>query len=177
MLTDEQEKWINHLSDTDHVSVIPHDPSCEEKFLQVKQKIQSILGSEQVVVHRGASALGISGQDEIDVYVPVAADEFDEVMHTLIDVFGKPRSHYHLQRARFVTSVESKHVDVFVINKDDGGWKDSEKFYNFLVSHPQELDEYRKLKEESAGQSTREYYRKKIEFFNALLSDVDHNGV
>jgi len=172
MLTPEQEQWINHLSDTEKVSVIPFDPTCDGKFLKIKELIQSVLGFEQSVEHRGASSLGISGQDEIDVYVPVPVEKFDKVISLVTDLLGKPRSHYPLKRARFVKYVEKKHIDIFVINQEDVGWKDCNKFHSFLLSHPQALDSYRKLKEESAGRSVREYYRRKIEFINEVLSKI-----
>ena len=76
MLTSEQEAWVNHLSETKTIKVIPFDPTCEEKFLRVKEKVQNVLGKDQLVEHHGASSLGISGQDEIDVYVPVLPEFF-----------------------------------------------------------------------------------------------------
>ncbi len=169
MLTEAQEKWINHLSDTDFVSVIPHDPTCEEKFLCVEKQIQNILGIGQRVLHRGASALGISGQDEIDIYVPIVPSRFDETTNIIAKLFGAPRSHYPLERARFVTNIGGKHIDVFVINEEGDGWKESEKFYHLLMSQPDILSRYRNLKESLSGKSTREYYRSKTEFINELL--------
>ncbi len=46
------------------------------------------------------------------------------------------------------------------------------KFENYLKEHPQALEEYRKLKELGDGLSTREYYRRKIEFINDILEKV-----
>lgn len=40
-------------------------------FSKVKSVIQSKLGETIKVEHRGASGLGMSGRDEIDVYVPI----------------------------------------------------------------------------------------------------------
>jgi len=172
MLTTEQEKWLSHLSDADQISVVPFDPTCEVKFLQVKDIIQRVLGIGQPVEHRGASSLGISGQDEIDVYVPVAPKKFYEVVGLISNLFGKPRSNYALKRARFVTSVGGKQVEVFVINQEDEDWRSLVNFHSYLQSHSQASENYRKLKEEAAGQSTREYYRRKIEFINATLADL-----
>ena len=170
MITPEQQIWLDHLSDTDTVKIIPFDPTCEEKYLLIKDKIQALLGVEQNIEHRGSSSLGISGQDEIDVYVPVPADRFEDTVDLVSTLFGKAKSHYPLKRARFVTFVEQKHLDIFVINRDDDGWKNCEIFDAYLLSHPQALDNYRRLKEESSGQSVREYYRKKIEFLNEIIT-------
>ncbi len=90
-------------------------------------------------------------------------------MVLLEKLFGKPRSHYPLERARFVTSVGGKHIDVFLINEKCSGRLDSVKFEKYLKEHPETLRDYEQLKEQGDGLSTREYYRKKIEFINDVL--------
>ena len=169
MLTKKQEEWVNHLSDTSIVKIIPFDATCEEKFQKIKEKIIKHVGKVVSVEHCGASSLGISGQDEIDIYIPVSSLDFDTCVSSIQKLFGAPRSHYPHERARFVTSEKGKHIDVFVINKEHDGWINSVKFHDYLRSHNKELEEYRKLKESLAGKSGREYYRQKILFINDIL--------
>jgi len=169
VLTKKQQKWINHLSDEDKIKIIPFDPSAEEKFRKVKTQIQTVLGKKTDVRHCGATSLGISGQNEIDVYVPVLPTIFNDLIKPLKKAFGEPKSHYLLERARFTTEVEGKHVDIFLINKKCGGWIKGLKFENYLRKHPEELKNYRKLKEKGNGLSVREYYRKKIKYLNSVL--------
>ena len=88
MLTPDQEKWINHLSDQIPITILPFDPSAPQKFEAVKRKIQDVLGPETRVEHRGATSLGISGQDEIDVYIPVPEDLFDVQLIPLSAAFS-----------------------------------------------------------------------------------------
>ena len=169
MITLEQQKWIDHLSDKDRIVIKPYDSTTPEKFEAVKTKIKNSLGESIDVRHCGATSLGISGQDEIDVYIPVAPSKFNKLIPSLTQLFGEPRSHYPLERARFVTIENGKHVDVFLINKDSDGWLNGLKFEKYLKSHPKALEAYRKLKESGNGLSTREYYRRKIEFINQIL--------
>ncbi len=173
MLTHEQEKWINHLSNQDHIVLAPFDPSTPQKFEAVKQKIQKVLGSETQVVHRGATSLGISGQNEIDIYVPVPENQFEPLIATLLTAFGAPHSHYPHDRARFVVDEAGKHVDIFLVNETSVGWLSGIKFENYLRSHPETLEQYRLLKEAGHGLSSREYYRRKTEFFNEILLIAD----
>lgn len=173
MLTLEQEKWITHLSDVDRIKICPFDPNAEEKFQKVKLKIQQFLGENTIVEHRGATSLGISGQDEIDVYIPVSLKDFDSVFSVLKVVFGEPRSLYPMERARFVTEEEGKHIDVFLINEESDGWIDGVRFESYLKTHPGDLEKYRNLKEDGNGLSVREYYRGKIEFINNILTKCD----
>ncbi len=170
MLTKEQKKWLEHLSGDSKIKIAPFDPSCYEKFKKVKAIIKAKLGKATKVEHRGATRLGISGQDEIDVYVPVPPEAFDEYLKYLKELFGEPRSHYALGRARFVTFEEGKHVDVFLINEEHADWLKSAKFESYLLSHPEALEEYKKLKEAGDGLSVREYYRRKLEFINGILA-------
>ena len=166
MLKKDQEKWIAHLSSESKIKIIPFDSSCEEKFEQVRQIIQSKLGRSVLVEHRGATSLKISGQDEIDVYIPVQPETFNDYIFPLTKLFGKPKSHYPLERARFVTSVDEKRIDVFLINNKCSGWLDGVKFEKYLKEHQEVLEKYEQLKEYCSGMSTREYYRRKIEFIN-----------
>ena len=169
MLTPEQEKWVGHLSDTKKVLVVSFDPACEENFLIIKNELQNLLGRDQIVLHRGASALHISGQDEIDAYVPVLPYKYDATVGILKSKYGEPSSSYPLKRTHFATLVGEKHIDIFVVNMDDADWIDSESFYNYLLTHPDDLKNYEKLKENASGKSLREYYKEKIEFINRIL--------
>ena len=168
MITKEQEVWLEHLSDKDLVKFFPYDSSSVAKFQKVKALIQDKIGSIEVA-HRGASSMGISGQGELDIYVPVSADKFDSLILPLTTLFGSPGSVYPLERARFVTYVDGTKAEVFVINNQSKGWLDGVKFEEYLHSHPELIEEYKTLKEEGNGLSTRAYYRRKIEFINEIL--------
>lgn len=170
MITAKQQQWLDHLTDDHVIEIFPWDPTCEEKFLRVKEELLPRLGEGRRVLHRGASSLGISGQDEIDVYVPVPEKDFDDTMSVVATMYGSPRSHYPLVRARFVVMVETKHVDVFVINEEDENWIDSEIFHRYVSENVQALEEYRLLKENRHGWGTRSYYTAKTEFVNSILA-------
>lgn len=169
MLTTKQKKWIAHLRDDDEIIIKPYDKTAPEKFERVRDKIQLILGKGVRVEHCGATGLKISGQDEIDVYIPVLLGNFDSLLVRLKKVFGEPNSLYALERARFVTIESGKHVDIFLINEESDGWKNGVKFETYLKNHLHALAAYRKLKEKSNGLSTRKYYRRKINFINGIL--------
>ena len=145
-LTKDQIKWLNHFSDTKLISIIPWDPTAQEKFEKVKDKIQNKLGQNIVVEHHGATSLGISGQDEIDVYVPVSPDKFNEMIKPLSLIFGEPVTNYPLNRVRFVTNVEGKHVDIHMVNSTHPNWLNGIKFEEYLKENPESMEEYRQLK-------------------------------
>ncbi|MDD2822746.1 MAG: GrpB family protein [Candidatus Daviesbacteria bacterium] len=173
MLTQDQKKWIAHLSNKDTITIVPFDPTAEQKYQKIKQKIQDILGKDIPVEHRGATSLGISGQNEIDIYIPISPAKFNSLIKPLSNIFGQPRSLYPLERVRFVTEEDGKHIDIFLINKKHNGWINGIKFENYLRVNSKKLDEYRKLKENGNGISVREYYKRKIEFINLIIKKID----
>jgi GrpB-like predicted nucleotidyltransferase (UPF0157 family) len=170
LLTPTQQKWVEGLNDTDHVKIIPFDVTAQEKFEKVKLKIHAELGEDIVYVHSGATSLGISGQDEIDTYIPIDVKFFDMYIQKLSKIFGPPRKIYPEDRAHFKTYEDGKRVDIYLINKDAPSWTEGVKFNNYLKTHSDQLEKYKILKESAAGLSTREYYRKKLEFINEILS-------
>lgn len=172
-VTPSQEVWLAHLSDCDEITIKPFDPTAQTKFEQVRQMIHGRLGDHVPIEHHGATSLGISGQDEIDIYVPVPPDQFNLYIERLTSVFGEPRSHYPLERARFRTEIEEKHIDVFVINESSKGWTDCLKIEAYLRAHSDALRAYEKLKEEGHGLSTQQYYRRKTKFLNRILDLSD----
>lgn len=169
MLTEKQKTWLNHLSDTDEVKILPFDPKAKEYFEQQKNEIQAILGEGIEVVHMGASNMGISGQNDIYIYIPVPLEHLDELLEKLRQVYGNPGSHYPDERARFNRYKDETKMEVHLINRAFEGWITSNTFETYLKIHPEALEEYKKLKESLAGKSTRKYYTRKTEFINEIL--------
>lgn len=169
MLTPDQEKWINHLSATDKIKIIPYNPKTKEVFEKVKKEIREVLGAVEIS-HRGATSLGVSGQGEIDCYIPVAENEFNRYLKTMLAYFGKARSTYPLRRAAFVKYIEEIKIEIFLINEKSDDWINGLKFENYLKNNSVALENYKKLKEGGDGLSVQNYYRRKIEFINDILS-------
>ncbi len=171
MITREQKKWLSQLSNTKIVEIVPYDPKVKSVFEKVKQEIQSFMNGAQVI-HRGSTALGIAGQGEIDLYIPVLKNNFDKNLKKLIIHFGEPGSIYPFKRARFVKYIDNTKIEIFLINKEDENYKNSVKFENYLKENPESLKKYEELKRESNGLTVQEYYRIKIEFINGILAKL-----
>jgi len=173
MITAEQEKWLAHLNDSDSVKIYPVDLKANDKFEKIKKQIQSVLGQEINVEHCGATSLGISGQGELDIYIPISPDSFDKIINLVINIFGKPGSLYPLERARFATTIDNTKTEVFVINEKSKGWVDCCRFEKYLKENPKILKDYERLKHEGQGMSTQKYYRRKVEFINNVLKQYN----
>ncbi|MCX6810413.1 MAG: GrpB family protein [Candidatus Berkelbacteria bacterium] len=169
MISKEQNEWINHLSDNDKIMIFPYDPEIPKRFGIIKKIILKVLDKKAELHLKGSSGLGISGQGEMDIYIPILPNKFDTSIKLLAKKFGKPGSLYPQRRVRFVAYVEKTKAEIFLINIESDDWINSQKFESYLREHPNSLNEYKTLKEKGAGLSTRQYYRRKIEFINKIL--------
>ncbi len=172
MLSQKDIDWLNHLSDTNQVKIVPYNPKVKDIFANQKVEIEKILGQNVSVHHRGATSLGISGKGDIDIYIPVSSEEFDKYLDILKKHLGEPGSHYHHERVRWNKESEGFEIEIFLMNESHQDWLKGVAFEDYLLNHPEDLEKYRKLKEEAGGVSTREYYRRKIEFINSILDRI-----
>ncbi len=168
MLTPEQEQWLDSLSDR-VVTIVPYDPRAEELFKIVKEKIVAVLGTEAKVEHGGSTLFQMPGQDEIDVAIVADKEMFPEYIEKLEPVFGPVRSLYP-DRARFEVKEQGKKIDLKLVDQNHINYIEGKILEDYIMAHPEALERYRVLKEESDGLTLKEYYRRKILFNNDILA-------
>jgi len=168
MLTAAQKIWLDHLSDTDKISITPYNPKTREVFKIIKSDLLKVLGKTRIS-HRGSTNLKISGQGEIDLYIPVGKKYFNSYLQKIIKFLGEPGSLYEFKRARFIKYINGVKIEIFLVNQNDSDWKDSVKFEKYLKNNPTALRNYEKLKAKCNGFSVRQYYKIKTEFINKII--------
>ncbi|MEI6659967.1 MAG: GrpB family protein [bacterium] len=167
MFTPDQQKVLNHL---DKGNVHPFNPDSEAIFQEMKRKIASTLGADIEVLHRGSTSLGIAGQREVDIYIPVQDSQMQEVVAKLQELFGiPPKSIYESERVKFLQDANGVRVEIMVVNRDHKSWIEGEAAFKYIESHPEAKEEYEKLKIEASGLPYKEYQAKKVEFLNRIL--------
>ena len=167
MLTPLQQEFVDRRPDS-NIVVVPFDPTSNVKFEEIKREIQAVLGNVDVL-HRGSTGLGVAGQPEIDVYIPVNATEIPEMTEKMEKVFGKPKSVRVDERTKFIKSIDQTMVEIILVNKSAQSWIEGEIFFNYLVNHKESREQYEKLKGIGEELSIREYYTRKFEFMNEIL--------
>jgi GrpB-like predicted nucleotidyltransferase (UPF0157 family) len=173
MLSAADKKWLANISDNEKIEIIPYDPNAEALFSKQKEQLKDILGPNIKVLHVGASGMGISGQDEIDIAIPIMAKHFDTLVDKLQKKYGKPDSFQPGIRARYNMYHSGKKMEVALINQQSPQWQRTITFERYLKTHPELLKAYKELKEMNNGRSKREYYHQKIEFINDILDKAD----
>ena len=169
MITNEQQVWLDTLSDDNSVEIFPFNPKSFSAFKKLEKILKKALKNSFEILHRGATSLGISGQGELDVYIPVPVEKMKSTARIVEKIFGKARNIYPNERIRFVTFVDDVKAEIFVVNEGHKSWKDNCLFYQYLLNNSESLRAYKSLKEDGRGLSTKAYYTKKIEFINEIL--------
>lgn len=161
--------WLSHLSNSSKVKIVPYNPKVKKIFEKQKKELLAILGKDIEVLHLGSTSFGILGQGEIDLVIPTSLDRFSEFIEKLKKVYGKPKSFSPNNRVRFNHKQDDINIEMVIVNRDSEGWKRNIAFENYLKSHPESLEVYKKLKETCDGIGMKEYYRRKMEFINDIL--------
>ncbi len=168
MLTADQEKYL---------FTIPEDKIADIKAFDAKVRIvaediikeieRDVPGLE--IFFGGASALGIAGQNDIDINLLGNPDEYEKFTPSLIGLFGEPAKtsptlvKWELVRGGF-------DVELYLTDRNSPVLQEQIKTFEILHSNPELKNEYEKIKISANGLSFREYMKRKYEFFNKILN-------
>lgn len=167
MLTPDQKDTSNNA---EKENLHPFNPESGSIFNSIKEKIHAVLGDKFEVLHRGSSALGIAGQKEIDIYIPVAEEDMDKVAKLLEQLYGiPPKSIYIRERIKFLQDVNGTRIEVMVVNKDHKSWIEGEDAFSRIKENNSLLKEYEQLKREASSLPYKEYQARKVAFFNKVI--------
>src|SRR3989344_6875430 len=166
MLTPNQEKYLQTIPDYKLAKIKPFDPKVQEVGNAIVQKIKEVLPDLEVLF-MGASALGIAGQNDIDLNVLSTPTEYPKYLPLLEELFGKPtKANPNLVKWEFVEG--GFEVELYLTDKDSTSLREQIKTFEILRDDTGLAKEYEKIKLESDGLSFREYMRRKYEFFNKI---------
>jgi GrpB-like predicted nucleotidyltransferase (UPF0157 family) len=166
MLLPDEQNYLDHLPPEkahEIVVVKPYDPRLENIAKNVIQKIQTAIPNADVRF-MGASALGISGQNDIDIYVLGSSDKLENWIAEIEELFGKQiKGKWQFDRDGF-------EVSVYAANPDDPNQKKQIEVFEKLEENPSVLRDYEKLKESMSGKTYKDYQIAKYEFYHKLLN-------
>ena len=168
MITKNEENYLKTISEGKRVSVKPYYPKikkiADSIILTIKTSFPN-LG----VVHMGAAALEISGQNDIDIYVLCPVSDFNLYMPKLIEIYGDPKTK-NPSSISWEFEKDNFEVIVYLTDPATESLQRQMKVFEILKSNKDLLEEYKNLKESMNGKSLRDYQRKKYEFYNKILS-------
>ena len=171
MINESQEKYLASLPDGKVIEVKPFDPRVQEVATEIIAQIKEVLPNSDLHFG-GAAALGIAGQNDIDISISYDLAEFDLYFSKLERLFGSP--------FRIGTSPKNKSVkwefkkngfdvELYITLKGSPAFQDQIKVFELLSQNKALRDEYERIKLPYGPIDFKEYMRKKYEFFNRIL--------
>ncbi len=166
MITKGEEDFLKNIPISKKTSVNPFDPKSKLIAEQIISKLNNVF-PELKVLHMGASALGISGQNDIDIYILCEEKDFDKYFSGLEKIFGKRDDKNVIQ---WSFKKDGFDIELYLTDPNSPSMQRQIKVFEILKPNKELLKEYEKLKESMNGKSFREYQRKKYEFYNKILT-------
>jgi len=165
MITQKEQNYLDNLSPEEAgriISITPYSSEVHEIAEKVMAKIKSILPDADVRF-MGASALKISGQNDIDIYVLTDTLNHPKYLSVLNELFGEQTKHkWHWLEKGY-------EVSVYLSDAADPDQKRQIDMFELLRSNREILNEYEALKSSMNGKTYREYQTAKYEFYNKIL--------
>jgi len=168
MLTWDEEELISKIPPDQIVRVQPYDAAIGSIAGEIIAQVQELLPGLEVRF-MGASALEISGQGDIDIYVFSDPTEFNKHEPLLKSRFGEPETRRY-DSISWKFEKQGHPVELFLTDPDSLPMQRQIAVYEILKKDANLREEYQRLKEELSGTTLREYQTKKYEFYHRLLS-------
>lgn len=165
MLTEGQKNYLMKLSPERADSIIKIKPFNSSLAFIANRIIEKIKKEVSTADPRfmGASALGISGQNDIDIYVICSQDLKEGYVLKLGKIFGEQtKSKWHWFE-------EGQEVSVYLSDPEDDKFKEQLEIFKIFKNNQQILKDYENLKTSMNGKTYREYQIAKYEFYNQVL--------
>lgn len=168
MIKESQENYLASLPDGKVIEVKPFDPRAQEAGKKILTEIHEAL-PDLPLQFGGAAALGIAGQNDIDILMLSTPSEFDQYLETLEKMFGAPARIGKSGSRKWEFKKDGFDVELYLTDKDSDGAKEQVRIFQLLSQNKELRDEYEKVKLPYGPIDFKEYMRKKYEFFNRVL--------
>src|SRR3989344_500879 len=164
MLTRDEKDFLKKIPADKIVRIYPFNGKVFKTAENIIQSIKEIYPNLEAK-HMGASALGISGQNDLDIYAFSDPKDFGNYVPGLVKLFGEPL-HKHETFIEWKFSKDGFDIELYLTSSDSPSMKRQIAVFEILKNDKKMLKEYEKLKYSMSGKPFRDYQRKKYEFYN-----------
>ncbi len=166
MLTPNQEKYLQKIPESEKVLIKPFDSRATDVAADLLGEIKRIVPDFKVLF-MGAAALGIAGQNDLDLYILCTEKDFAKYLPKLEQHFGPKIQGISIIKWEFTR--DGFPVELYLTDPETPSMKEQIQLFELLKSSPNLRKEYEQIKLDSDGISFREYMRRKYDFFNRIL--------
>ena len=140
---------------TRHIVVLPYDEKWKQAFLDIKSELDAALGSLALSIeHVGSTSVpGLAAKPIIDIDVVVRRTDLNDAIQALATIGYEHESNGGIQdREAFKYSAKEHLMDhhLYVCPQDSRELKRHILFRDYLLSHPDAVQAYSKIKKEAA---------------------------
>jgi len=167
MLTWDERDYLSKIPKNKKVVIKPYNKKIGKIAERIIRKASFAAGQLEIR-HLGASALKISGQGDIDIYIFCPLSDFDKYLPDLIKMFGNPADKKP-DSVTWVLSEEGYDAEIYLTDPASEPMKRQIAVFETLKNNKYLLDKYEKLKNDLNGKSFKEYQEKKYEFYHHIL--------
>lgn len=159
-----------------------YSSSFPKLFQQEKERITFTVNLPLMIEHVGSTAVpSLGGKGIIDIAIAVDRKTMKKVSEQLQSIGYEFRPAFSTpERLYFITYLtdleENRRYHIHLTYPENSEWKNFLRFRNYLRDHPQEAQEYAKLKERAALEANGEgekYRQLKEPIFKKIYSLID----
>ena len=166
MIKESQEKYLSTLPDGKTITVKPFDPKVREVANHIIAQLKAALPA--LPIHfGGASALGLVGQNDIDITILVTPEEYETYIPIIVELYGEPKRKGSSIKWEFVK--DGFDVELYLNDKNSRNVQDQIRVFELLSQSRELRDQYEHTKLPYGEIDFKQYMRKKYEFFNKVL--------
>ncbi|NMC60507.1 MAG: hypothetical protein GYA51_14150 [Candidatus Methanofastidiosa archaeon] len=167
MLTPDEIDYLKKIPKDKIVKIYPYDPKTSSIAKDVIKSVNRIYPN-LIVKQMGASALKISGQNDLDIFAFSDPKDFEKYLPGLANLFGNPL-HKHETFCEWKFKKDGFDIEFYLTARDSETMQRQIKTFENLKNKSALLKEYEQLKQSMNGKSFKEYQEKKYEFYHKIL--------
>lgn len=151
------------------ITISPYSDKIREAADGVISPISTVF-PELIIKFMGASGLGISGQNDIDIYALVSASKFPTYVSQIEELLGKHTGESPGSIA-WKFPRDGYDVEFYLTDPASPSMQRQLAVSEILKNNPKLLLEYKELKERLNGSTFREYQEHKYSFYHRILNE------
>ena len=167
MLTQNQDRYLETIPEDKLTHIQDFKPAVKEASGKVVEKIKEG-NPDWNVWPMGSSELGIAGQNDIDINIPIKPAEVPNYLPRLKALFGEPRQSEKLPM-KWVFEQDGFEVELYLTDGTSETFKEHLAVFTEIKYRSDLRLRYEEIKKNFDGKSFKEYMRAKYEFFNDIL--------
>lgn len=165
MLTSDEQLYLEKIPLNKVAHIRDYDPNVATTVSTLRTLIKDSQVTNELL-WIGASALGIAGQNDIDLHILSTREEWDKLSAKVDAIFGERVPGISIYKWAFL--MDGFDVELYLSDPTDKSMIKQIKVFNILKHDTALRKEYERIKKQYNGKPFKEYMRAKYEFYHRI---------